>query len=727
MWAGHARTFIGGCGRAVWRFRAEPAHGGVTKGRRAAEPPGQPHQVLTLLLERPGHLVTRDELRRHLWPDDTFGDFEHGLNAVVNRLRDTLGDSADTPRFIETLPRRGYRFIGTVESTLPPTEIVQPQAVTALGRDSRLPLFRGKRQVVVLVAIAVVAVVVWWSVQSPPPSQAAAMRLVPITTLTGQESWPTFSPDGEQVAFDWSGEKGDNDDIYVTMVGSSEVRRLTTDSAIDTAPSWSPDGRQIAFLRCQPLEHGCQIRLVSPLGGSDSKLSDMLVSPGLAWSRDSRVIAAAHETTNADHGDSGIYVFPRGGGEPRAITLTKPTSEVSSPALSPDGRRLAYASCESGIHGPFGCDVNLLEVDSDLGPIGLSRRLTLQAMLSVSGLTWTRDGASVIFDGDDVNPFKPHLWRVPIDGSHGQERVELAGANVSSPATTLLRDRLAFTRWQDDLDVYRFSLGHRSEPVASSSVNDFDPQFSPDGRRIALGSERSGKISEIWVAAADGTGGHRLTEGPGLWQGSPHWSPDGRRIAFDSEGSDGHFHVWTIDADGGAPHQVTVGPSDETVPTWSRDGRSIYFCSGRPGQCDIWRIPLVGGPNEQITRNGSGAFALESSDGGSLIYQLRREDDGPLVIRSLRDGSERQVTACAKDSAFDVGHGGVYYVACDPGTDPSVHVVNPVTGKERLLGTLERFGYPFPISLSVSPDETQILYVKRISSNADLMLIENFK
>jgi DNA-binding winged helix-turn-helix (wHTH) protein len=75
----------------------------------------QPFQILTALLERPDQLVTRDELRQRLWPTDTFVDFEHGLNAVVNRLRETLGDSVDTPRFIETVPRRGYRFIAPVE------------------------------------------------------------------------------------------------------------------------------------------------------------------------------------------------------------------------------------------------------------------------------------------------------------------------------------------------------------------------------------------------------------------------------------------------------------------------------------------------------------------------------------------------------------------------------------------------------------------------------------
>ena len=127
----------------------------------------------------------------------------------------------------------------------------------------------------------------------PPP------RVVPLTTLTGEEFDPTFSPDGEQVAFSWNGARQDNSDIYVTLVGSSDVRRLTSDPLPDVNPVWSPDGRQIAFLRERP--DGTTIQLVSALGGADRKLSDFRGADSLAWSPDGHWLAA---------GRSGEYGWP---------------------------------------------------------------------------------------------------------------------------------------------------------------------------------------------------------------------------------------------------------------------------------------------------------------------------------------------------------------------------------------------------------------------------------
>ena len=130
--------------------------------------------------------------------------------------------------------------------------------------------------------------VVAWVLRLRHDTETPVLRVVPLTALPGHERWPTFSPDGSQVAFEWDGENGDNADIYIKMIGSSEVRRLTSDAAGDRAPSWSPDGRQIAYIRdasntAVPSSVGLpgteegRIHLVSPLGGSDLKLSDFCI------------------------------------------------------------------------------------------------------------------------------------------------------------------------------------------------------------------------------------------------------------------------------------------------------------------------------------------------------------------------------------------------------------------------------------------------------------------
>ena len=170
--------------------------------------------------------------------------------------------------------------------------------------------------------------------------------LYPLTTLSGDEVDPTFSPDGEQLAFSWNGDHEDNFDIYVKLVGSPDVRRLTSDPFDDGSPSWSPDGKQIAFVRCKPNETGCRIYLTSPIGGTDLKLSDFPVDGRIEWSPDGRSIVAgragAEESASTRQDDPGIYLVPLSGGNPTRLTQARLSVIHTSPAFSPDGRHLAY-------------------------------------------------------------------------------------------------------------------------------------------------------------------------------------------------------------------------------------------------------------------------------------------------------------------------------------------------------------------------------------------------
>jgi dipeptidyl aminopeptidase/acylaminoacyl peptidase len=255
---------------------------------------------------------------------------------------------------------------------------------------------------------------------------------------------------------------------------------------------------------------------------------------------------------------------------------------------------------------------------------------------------------------------------------------------------------------------------------------------------------RSGDKNEVWVAEADGSRAQQLTHGLGYGSGSPSWSPDGRRIVFDSFGGDWHSHLWIVDADGGTPHQLTTAAGGQYVPSWSRDGRWIYFSTGvqssvRKGtRFDIWSVAATGGPSQRLIVSGSGRFACESADGKSLLYQPK-DSNSPLLMMPLAGGPARQLVACVKPTAFGAGPQGVYYVACDPSPDPALHVMHPDAGRDRLLGRLENFENSLataevttqpgvlPLGLGVSPDGKSILYIRHMSDGADLMLIENFR
>jgi Tol biopolymer transport system component/DNA-binding winged helix-turn-helix (wHTH) protein len=701
----------------------------------------QPLKVLECLLERPGELVTREALRQRLWPGDTFVDFEQGVNAAVKRLRETLADSAESPRFVETLPRRGYRFIAPVKRDDRDRPGLAPstpdQAVILVGKQAppviverqraevlrwRLALIPAGAIVLVLITIAV------WLRASP--EAPAPLRLVSLTTLTGSEYGPTFSPDGSQVAFAWDGEQQDNSDIYVKLVGSSDVRRLTSHAAVDAAPQWSPDGKWIAYARSESPTSN-QIRLMSPLGGSERALSHFPLRPPATWSPDGRYLVAgrASEAGAADQ-SNGIYLVPVEIGEPRPITRAVAPANDAWPAFSPDGRHLAYASCQD-VTNRSNCHIQVLDLDSTFDPLGSPRRLTRAPFWTIQGVAWSRGGTFVVFaarQGGLVN-----VWRVAADGTHEPVRIELAGMDAVFPATTASADRLAFSKSIDDEDLFRLDVGGIARPVARSSVKDTNAQFSPDGRRMAFCSARSGDEFEVWVAGTDGSKPERLTRGPGRWQCSPTWSPDGKRIAFDSQAEDGSWHIWTIDVEGGTPQPITKDVGDQVRPTWSRDGQWIYFIWSRGSDHDVWRTRGPNRPHERVTHGGTETRAWESADGMGVFYKPSHADS-PLYFQPLSGGAPRAIIPCVIDSRFSVVPNGIYYVPCQPhgrvNRDLPVRVLSPATGEDRQFATLEIL---FPASalrigsFAVSPDGQTILYSRLVSNGADLMLIENFR
>jgi Tol biopolymer transport system component/DNA-binding winged helix-turn-helix (wHTH) protein len=699
-------------------YRLDPSERLLSRDGTALALTPKAFDLLVYLVERHGRLVEKTTLMSALWPDTIVEEANVAYN--ISALRKALGDDRGDAKFIETVPTRGYRFVAPV--------VEAPLA-------SNLPDFRGRRLGFVvarltapLVATVVVgsAAAAWLLLRSPGRPEAPPMHLVPLTTLTGLEDRPTFSPDGEQVAFSWNGAKQDNWDIYVTLIGSSEVRRLTSDAAADTHPAWSPDARQIAYLRERPA--GTTIQLVSALSGADRRLSDFPGADSIGWARDGHWLVVGRPGGGSlPEPSRGIYLISVEGGNPRPLMVSPPGVADFQPAFSPDGRQLAYVSCS---HAPATavpawtrCEIHLVEVDG-ARVTSVPRRLTSQIPF-ISSVSWTRDGSAVIYAGEDQWAGGVEtLWRVGADGTHAPERIELAGIGAFSPALALSRDRLAFTRTSADTDIYRLEVGRPVQLLVGSTFEEIEPRLSQDGRRLVFASRRSGDTIDIWMAEADGSAVQLLSRRPSRIQGSPYWSPDGRRVVFDSF-SDDHWHIWTIDTEGGTPRRLTTQAGDENAPTWSPDGQYVYFSADPGSGRDIWRVLASGGIPERLTHGVRGFFACESADGKSLLFQPE-DADTPLMAMALTGGEVRQLVTCVRNTAFAAGPQGVYYVPCDPSSDPPVHVLDLKTGRDRRLGTLDGLRER-PMGLSVSPDGNTIVYPRQVLARADLMLIENFR
>jgi Tol biopolymer transport system component/DNA-binding winged helix-turn-helix (wHTH) protein len=691
----------------------EPALNSVTGPAGAIRLEPKVMQVLVCLAEHAPNVVAKEQLIRTVWSDTFVTD--DVLTRSISELRRVFGDDAREPRFIETIPKSGYRLVAPV---------VAPSVAVQTGRW-KIGVILG------LLGLFAVTLIPLWQLRKAPISPVPPMRIVPLTALNGSEYGGTFSPDGRQLAFAWNGElpPGEsvrtwvqgNWDIYVKLVGGVEVRRLTTDPGLDLAPVWSPDGRQIAYVRLSP--HGQQVRVMSALGGGDRAVSDFPAFLPATWSPDSRYLAAGRDgPVDATHAN-GIHLIPLDGGEPRAITRPEGTRADQSAIFSPDGHRLAYASCDEF---RVECVVKVAELDSSFAVIGQPRTLTGLLGIGKSGLTWTRDGRFVVFNAE-LNQFS-YLWRVPSDGNQPAERIEIAGVNALFPSASLADDRLAFTRLFHDEDIYCQGATGTAKPVARSSLFDGTPQYSPDGKHIAFGSLRSGAM-EVWIANADGSAPEQLTRGLGPFQGDPAWSPDGRRVAFESQAADGHPHVWTIANDGSTPRQITKDPGDQMGPSWSRDGRWIYYSWLQGADRDIWRVRTSGSPPERVT-TGGGFVAQESPDGTALFY-LSKSEDSPLMTQPINGGTARRVVDCVIGTAFAVTRSGIYYVPCFVGPfdpNPVVRRRDFATGTERELGRLTNFQYnTLPSGFAVSPDGLSILYGRLVRDEADLMMIENFR
>ena len=333
---------------------------------------------------------------------------------------------------------------------------------------------------VIVAAVAVVAAIViaWMSKLKPACPLNGSSRS---TALNGLESAPTFSPDGDQVAFAWNGEKQDNDDIYLKLVGSSELRRLTTDAL--------SDGPRLVAGRPRN-----RVRAPRPPG--------LHSPPGFAsgWTRPKAgILPRGHGSAVVVSGQPlrgrGAHVAVRVGGigvrgalPPARGGRRAPPHRASAgdrQCLHAQGlsgrRRLAFQACIG-----FACHVDVVDLGADFVTKGPPRRLTRRAIKTWGGLAWTRDGRSVLF----VESGFSRLWRVGVDGTPPVP-VELAGLKAMLPSAAVSRDRLVFTRLLTDGDIYRFEAGRPAEPVLSSLST-----TGPSSRRMAAASRSNPNAPE---------------------------------------------------------------------------------------------------------------------------------------------------------------------------------------------------------------------------------------
>jgi eukaryotic-like serine/threonine-protein kinase len=574
----------------------------------------------------------------------------------------------------------------------------------------RIWLWAGAAMVVVALGVA------GWFFHERTRNPTPAPEVVPLTSYAGIEQSPSFSLDGNQVAFSWNGEKQDNFDIYVKLIGSPTPLRLTKDSADDLSPAFSPDGRSIGFIRLLK-EHPTLI-IVPALGGPERVVAEVTANTmnlpftgqSFAWHPKGTWVVT-----------DGLTLLSAETGETRK--LTSPPTKFSvdfSPAVSPDGRMVAFSRST----GYSSSEIYQLEITDDLKPKGEPKRLTELKNFSVAS-AWTPDGKAIVFSSGLFGIGT--LWKVAVSGNGQPEQLPFGTDNAYWPSVSRNGNRLAYQRVGFDSDIWRVSLsspGTAAAPPArfvTSTRLDENPEYSPDGKRIAFESERSG-VHEIWICDADGSNAVELFPQVEKGAGSARWSPDGQRITFDYNG-EGTYSIYGIRANGGKPVRLTTGTMDNFSPSWSRDGKWVYFASKRTGRYEIWKMPAAGGEPVQVTQNG-GETAFESPDGKS-IYYVKAYGRSSLWEMPASGGEERQVLPSVINRAFCLVQNGIYFIPeSGSGQKPSIGFLSLATGKVKIVASLS--GLPRE-GLSVSPDGRSVLFSQEEQAGSDLMLVENFR
>ena len=642
-------------------FEADLRSGELFKHGLRIKVQDQPFQILAALLEHPGELVTREELQRKLWAGNTFVDFDAGLNAGIRRLRDALCESNGEPKFIETVPRRGYRFIAAVETlseVRAPTSTTVPivtgnsngemtaasvheddgtgQKILARPAESAAR-WRKAWLLLALAAIVPLSLLIAFELRkAPSPPSRRTFVLPPAGTtfnLIGDAGGAVaLSPDGTKLAFVAVDAKG-KALIWLRALGKLAADPLDgTDGA--TFPFWSPDGRWIAFFA------DSKLKKVPSDGGQPIILCDATFGRGGSWNSRGEIIFAP-----TSH--SAIYRVPDSGGTLIPVTTVDTSIHTTHrwPKFLPDGQHFIYLAAShfrdashnavylTSLHGTE--NKLLVPTDADAtyvsGYLFFLRDGTLlaQSFDPQRGEMKSEPHATV-----EKVLYDPGIWKAVFDTSE------------SGVIAYQLGERLNGTqlRW---FDRSGRQLGDLGEPTFQ-----FIPKLSRDGRKLAIGIADGG-YSHLWVYEI-ARGGRMQITFTKYDNGSPVWSADGARILF--SGKRQHYGIYQIDSSGTEPERLILDVGSDAWPLdLSTDGRYLLFAvgdaiGGHPSQLWVFRFGdqapfrLLKGnaleSNGQFSPDGRWVAYTSNQSGRDEVYVMPFHGERPRNSETPM-GSER--------------------------------------------------------------------------------------
>jgi Tol biopolymer transport system component/DNA-binding winged helix-turn-helix (wHTH) protein len=617
----------------------------------------QPLKVLSALIEQPGQLVTREELQKRLWDDGTIVDFDHGLGTAINKLREALGDSAENPRFIETLARRGYRFIAPVhsvengrEQTELGPQVLQPSAAAANARivavdspsaPASSKAFTSTRPVVAAVSVAICSLVILaylgWSRNAKPQIVRTSQITWSGRVFSGSsevESFPGLVTDGTRVYFT---EVRDGRFILAhALLSDGETHPLTMPSEI-VGPSLadiSTDGSKLLIRNHLAPEVEQPLWVVPSAGGAALRVLNVLAHDA-TWMPDGNSILYAS--------GQDLYVTRNDGQDPRKFA-TLP-GRAFWLRWSPNGNTLRFTLVDSRTRATSLWELSV----NDRKP-----RQILSGWLQPSNEccgSWTPDGRYFIFQATRGGTADIWAVREGFLGLKAPIQVTAGPLNYTAPIMARDGSKIFVIGTHARNQLFRYdSTSHRLVRYLVDLTTANRVSFSPEKARIAWISTND---SSLWVSRADGSQRLQLTSNP-MRVYMMTWSPDGKQLAFMGRIPGHPWKIYTVFAGGGSPQMLLTESRNEADPGWSPDGKTMIF--GRlpdymgeaSTQKEIQVVNLKTGA-VSILPESEGLFSPRWSPDGHSIAAITL-DQRKLVVYDLATHKWSQMAAGSVDN-----------------------------------------------------------------------------
>lgn len=605
----HTRLFFG-------LFEAELSSGELYRRGKRVPLQEQPFRILAMLLERPGGVVTREEARKRLWPEGTFVDFDEGLDTALKKLRYALGDSAQNPTFIETIPRRGYRFIAPVANgdlTVPPkiTEAASPSVPSSISaRNGRKRKYLALLLATALVVAAAMGMARWKS--RSRPFNAEKMEITRLTD-SGNATYVAISPDGRYVVY--ALRVGGKQGLWLRQVATrSDIKILPPESTGFDGITFSPDGNYVYFVRELVDEPGIKHLYAMPaLGGPANLLLKDIDSP-VSFSPDGRLFVFTRGIPTRNETEVRIANADGSGDHLLASLHDSFVGFQSGATWSPDGRTIAVAISRLN-------PVRYV-LDTVSARNGSVKEL-YSSPAEIGRPLWLPEGNGVVLVLSDQHEHR-QLWTISYpQGSSQLLHGELADLDWQVDATRDLKTMATVTTSVvSNIWVAPATDLSAAQPITSGELSMLSVAGMPDRRVLAR--SRDGKL---WILNSDGT---QLTL---FFDKSNVEIPTvcGRFVLFTTESADS-TDLLRLDLDGtNATSLATgdVGWSQACTP----DGRYVYWHQMGPPQ-KILRMPVEGGPSVKVAdvlEDGMVGNLTLSPDGKLLAYPFEEHHPVPKM------------------------------------------------------------------------------------------------